>query len=296
MSTATLQAELKLDAKATLGEGAIWHPTENKLYWIDIEGQQLYIYDPETGINESYNMEARIGTVVPIAAEGVLVALQNGIHSFDVNSGQLTLINQPLTDPEIRFNDGKCDPAGRFWVGSMHLKQTEGKASMYRMDSDGSVHTMFDSATISNGLAWSSDKTKMYYVDSPLHRVDVFDYDNATGNISNRRTAIRIPDDLGDPDGMCIDANDTLWIALWGSNAVGRFDPINGKLLEKVKVPAPQISSCTFGGEQLDTLYITSARENMSETQLTEHPSSGGLFAVKTPYKGVPAHLFKKAF
>lgn len=289
----TLKAELVIDTKATLGEGAIWHPTEKKLYWIDIEGQYLYRYDPETKINDSFELGERVGTVVPVIGGGVLVALQNGIHFLDTQTGTLRFINNPLTDTNIRFNDGKCDPSGRFWVGSMHLQQTKGTAALYRMDTDGSIQKMVDGVTISNGIAWSSDKRKMYYVDSPLHRIDVFDYDDATGNISNRRTVIIVPDNLGDPDGMTIDTEDKLWVALWGSNAVGRFDPTTGELLEKVEVPAPQITSCAFGGTNLDTLYITSAREGMNEDQLKEHPLSGALFAVKTSYKGRDANFYK---
>lgn len=291
-TTSVLQAGLISDAKATLGEGAIWHPTEKKLYWIDIEGKYLYRYDAATKTNDSFELGERVGTVVPVADGGLLVALQNGIHFFNTQTGELRLINNPLTDTNIRFNDGKCDPSGRFWVGSMHLEQTKGTAALYRLDTDGSVHKMLEDVTISNGIAWSSDKRKMYYVDSPLHRIDVFDYDDATGNISNRRTAITVPDDLGDPDGMTIDAEDKLWVALWGSNAVGRFDPTTGELLEKVDVAAPQITSCAFGGTNLDTLYITSAREGMNEEQIKEHPLSGGLFAVKTNYRGREANFY----
>lgn len=288
------KATLVVDAKATLGEGAIWHATEKKLYWIDIEGRCLFIYNPANNTNRQFFLGQRVGTVVPVDGGGVLVALQNGIHFLDTHTGSLTLLVNPLTNADIRFNDGKCDPSGRFWVGSMHLEQTTGTASLYRLNTDQSVDIITDGVTISNGIVWSLDKQKMYYTDSPLRRVDVFDYNDSTGFVSNRKTAFTIPDELGDPDGMTIDSEGKLWIAIWGSNAVGRFDPATGELLDKIFVPAPNITSCAFGGEDLDTLYITSAREGMNEEQLKEFPLSGGLFAVKTRYRGVEAFFYRK--
>lgn len=283
---------LEIDARAYLGEGALWHPAEKKLYWINIKGKQLHIFDPQTKHNKTFDLPERIGTVVPVKNGGVLVALQTGIYFMDTATGKIKLITNPLTDKAIRFNDGKCDPAGRFWVGSMHLKQITGMATLYRMDIDHSVHTMVKDVTISNGIVWSGDKTKMYYVDSPLNTVDVFDYDNATGTISNRRVAVKIPDSIGGPDGMTIDAEDKLWVALWGGFAVGRFDPDTGELLQKVEVPAPNITSCAFGGDGLDTLFITTATQDMDEAQLKQYPLSGGVFSTRPGVKGVPAAFY----
>lgn len=251
------EAVLELDAKANLGEGAIWHPTENKLYWVDIEGKLLHIYDPETQTNKSLPVGARIGTVVPVADGGVLVALQTGIHKLDTKTGKLQWLNNPLPDSAMRFNDGKCDPAGRFWVGSLAMDSRKRGASLYRMEASGKVHTVLDSVTISNGIVWTADKKNMYYNDTPTMTVQAFDYNNTTGELSNRRIAVRIPQGIGAPDGMTIDAEGKLWVALWGGYAVARFDPNTGALLEKIKVPAPHVTSCAFGGKNLETLYIT---------------------------------------
>lgn len=286
-------AILEIDAKAYLGEGALWHPSEKKLYWINIEGRQLHIFDPQTKHNKTFDLPERIGTVVPVKNGGVLIALQNGIHFMNPHTGEITFITNPLTDKAIRFNDGKCDPAGRFWVGSMHLKQITGLASLYRMDTDKSVHKMLDNVTISNGIVWSADKTKMYYIDSPLNTVEVFDYDNASGSIGNRKVAVKIPDGIGGPDGMTIDAEGKLWVALWGGHAVGRFDPHTGELLQKVEVPAPNITSCAFGGDGFDTLFITTATQDMSEADLKKYPLSGGVFSAKPGVKGVPAAFYE---
>lgn len=283
---------LETDAKAQLGEGALWHPTENKLYWVNIEGRTLHIYDPVTKENQSFPVKERVGTVVPVKSGGALVALQNGIHFIDTNTGSLRFITNPLTNDSIRFNDGKCDPSGRFWVGSMHLRFAEGAASLYRMDKDRTIHKMLDGVTVSNGIAWTKNKKTMYYVDSHLRRIDAFDYNDADGTITNRRAVVTIPEGGGSPDGIALDAEGKIWAALWGANAVGRFDPQTGELLQKIEVPAPNVSSCAFGGKNLDTLYITTARGELSEAQLAAYPLSGGLFSVKPGVSGVPAEFY----
>ncbi len=285
--------KLEIDAKAELGEGGMWHPSENKLYWIDIEGKELHIFNPKDKTDIVLRVGERVGTVVPVSGGGALVALQTGIHFINTQTGELHFLANPLPHQNIRFNDGKCDPAGRFWVGSMHLEQTTGAASMYRLDADGSIHKMFDDVSISNGITWSADAKTMYYVDSPLNRIDAFDYNIESGAIKNRRVIVTIADELGGPDGMTIDKEGKLWVALWGGNGVGRFDPASGKLLQKIDVPAPHITSCAFGGEHLDTLYITSAREGLTEQQLKQYPLSGGLFSIIPGVNGVPAEFYK---
>ena len=287
-----LKAVLELDAKTILGEGATWHPTEQKLYWVDIEGMALHIYDPVTKINRTLPTGSRTGCVVPVECGGAIVALEKGLHSINTTSARLDFLINPLEEG-IRFNDGKCDPSGRFWVGSMALDQREGAAALYRFDKDQTIHKMLDNVTISNGIAWSADKKHMYFVDSPTNCIFVFDYDDASGNISNRRTLVHIPADEGSPDGMTIDANGNLWTALWGGNAVACWHGGTGKMIEKIEVPAPHVSCCTFGGADLQTLYITTAREGMSEEQLEKYPHSGGLFSVQPNVKGVPATLYK---
>jgi sugar lactone lactonase YvrE len=289
-----LHAELVLDAKTILGEGSIWHPGENKLYWIDIEGKSLHIYDPMIKEDKVFPLGSRVGTVVPVQNGGALVALQNGICKIDTKTGKLSLINNPLQDTvNIRFNDGKCDPSGRFWVGTMALNMKKGAAVLYRMDKDKTFHLVLDSVTISNGLVWTADKKTMYYNDTPTGTIQGFDYDDKTGEISNRRVVVRIPKGGGGPDGMTIDADGNLWVALWGAGMVGKFDPRTGELLQKVIVPAPNVSSCAFGGKDLKTLYITTARTGLNTDKLKEFPLSGGLFSAKPGVKGMPAEFYK---
>jgi sugar lactone lactonase YvrE len=289
----TIPATLVLDARTKLGEGSIWQPLENKLYWVDIEGMALHIYDPLTKKDIHFSTGSRTSTVVPLKNGGALIAMQNGIHKIDCKTGKLTLVCNPLSDPNIRFNDGKCDPSGRFWVGTMDLSFKKGAAVLYRMDYDKSIKQVLDSVTISNGIVWTADRKTMYYIDTPTGTVEAFDYDDASGTISNRRVAIRVPQGMGSPDGMTIDRHGNLWVALWGGGAVACFDPLTGELLKKVIVPAPNTSSCAFGGKNLDILYITSGREGLSAEELKKYPLSGGLFSAKPGVRGVPAFFYK---
>ena len=290
-----MKAKLVLDAKAQLGEGAIWHATTHLLYWVDIEGKKLHQYHPATGKTRTIEVEERIGTVVLAEEDKAIVALQNGIFALDLASGELTLIANPLAGlPDMRFNDGKCDPVGRLWVGSMHLSAQPNAASLYRLDADRSIERVLDDITISNGIAWALNHRTMYYIDTPTNCVQAFDYESSTGHITNPRVVVTIPKGEGHPDGMTIDEEGMLWVAHWGGNKVVRWNPATGEMLQKIDVPAPHVTSCAFGGDNLSTLYITTAREGLSAEQLATYPESGGLFSVEPGVKGIPAYLFGK--
>jgi len=288
-------ADSVLRAGAELGEAALWHPFEQKLYWVDVEGQALHIFDPITGNDVILPTGSRIGTVVPLEGANVLVALQKGIFEMDTITGALTFITNPLKSPDCRFNDGKCDPAGRFWVGTKCGDGRTPEALLYRMDGDRSIHQMLDYVFISNGITWSLDKTTMYYIDTPTRSVQAFDYDNNSGSIKNGRIIVRIPENAGFPDGMTIDIEGNLWIALWGGFAVVKYNPESGQHLLSVKVEAPNVSSCAFGGKNLDILYITTARSELSTEDLKRFPLSGNVFAVKPGVAGLRPNFFKKA-
>lgn len=287
------QARSVFHAQAALGEGSLWNPAgPAQLYWVDIEGRALHVFDPATRQDVDWPTGARIGTVVPMRNGNVLVALQNGLHQLALDTGRLTLLANPLTDANLRFNDGKCDPAGRFWVGTFDLQERPRAGTLYRFDPDGQLHIMLRHITNSNGLAWSADKTTFYYIDTPTLVVQAFDYDHATGSIANPRPIIHFPVIAGVPDGMTIDAEGKLWVALWGGGAVHRYDPGTGALLQVVEVPAPFTSSCAFGGPDLRTLFITTARQGLTAAQLRQFPLSGDLFAVEPGVGGVPAYVF----
>ena len=288
-----MKAQLLLDAQALLGEGALWHATTKQLFWVDIEGKKVHQYRPDNGETRSIDVGERIGTVVLTSGNEAIVALQNGLFRLNLTDESLTLITNPLENmPDIRFNDGKCDPMGRLWVGSMHLSAQPGVASLYRMNSDRTVERVLDDITISNGIAWSLDHQTMYYIDTPTYWVQAYDYEPDTGRITHPRVVIRVPEEVGPPDGMTIDEEGMLWIAHWGGNRVIRWNPETGEPLATIEIPAPLVTSCAFGGDDLSTLYITTARAGLSDEQRAQYPYSGGLFSIQPGVRGVAAHLF----
>jgi len=221
------------------------------------------------------------------------MALQEGFYFLDTDSGKLTSIADPEEHiPDNRFNDGKCDPAGRFWAGTMAQDHHADAGHLYMMDNDLVVMKKFGPVSISNGLCWSLDNTTMYYIDSPTRKVLAFDYNNETGDISNPAECIRFSEKDGYPDGMTIDCKGNLWIARWDGWSVGCYNPTTGELIEKIDVPAQQVSACAFGGENLDTLYITTAQEDFTEQQRQEQPLAGRLFQIKPGVRGVPSFAF----
>ena len=286
----TKTLELVLDAKARLGEGAIWHAQKGLLYWVDIENALLHIYDPESGNNREINVGQRVGTVVPRKKGGVMVALEKGFAALDLDSGALTPIADPESHTGNRFNDGKCDPAGRFWAGTMGPKKS---ANLYRLDPDLSVHKMIEEIGCSNGIAWSLDHKTMYYIDTTAECVVAYDYDNGSGRISNKRVSVSIPSkDHGWPDGMTLDAEGMLWVGMWDGWSIKRWDPESGKLLETLKLPVARVTACAFGGPDLRTLYITTAWTGLSEADREKQPQAGALFKCRPGVAGIPAPEF----
>ena len=287
--------ELALDSRALLGEGAIWNAALQRLHWVDIEAQRVFTYDPVTGENRGCDIGQMVGTVVPRAAGGLMLALHRGFAALDPASGQVRLLPPPpeLDPALVRFNDGKCDPAGRFWAGTIALaKGPKPLGRLYRLDADGTVRVMLRNVGNSNGIVWSRDRRTLYYIDTPLRRVDAFDYDDASGAITNRRTVIAIPPDLGRPDGSTLDAEGMLWIAMWEGWGVTRWDPQTGALLQTVRLPVARVTSCAFGGPGLDTLYVTSARQGLTAEQLGAQPLAGGLFRMRPGVSGLRAPAY----
>ena len=222
-----------------------------------------------------------------------MLALKNGFASFDLETEQLTLIADPETHlPGNRFNDGKCDAAGRLWAGTMGIEPKSASGHLYSLHPDLTVHRHLDNLTISNGLAWSLDHQTMYFIDSPTQQVVAFDFNLEMGTLSNQRVVIEIPKEAGLPDGMTIDSDGKLWIALWGGSQVAQWDPVSGQCLRQIPVPASQVASCAFGGPNLDVLYITTARIGLSPTDLATQPQAGGLFKTQPGVRGVPAYEF----
>lgn len=289
-----MDAVVALKVNAKLGEAAIWDIDNQKLYWVDIEGRSFNIFDPASGENRFYQTGKRIGTVVPINADTVLVALEDGIATIDIQKASIDYVLK--TDihkvNNQRFNDGKCDPRGRFWVGTLSMDGVAQKSSLFCINKDFNLSEKLTGISISNGIAWSIDGSLMYYIDTPTSEVIQFDYDLESGTIGNRKTIIKIAKEDGYPDGMTIDSQGMLWVALWDGFGVIQIDPSNGNILRKINLPVPKVTSCAFGGPDLDQLYITTASVEMTEEELIKYPLSGSVFTANVKVTGLPPNHF----
>ena len=291
--TATSEVELVLDAHAELGEGPTWHAAESALVWVDITRRLVHRYTPATGRDESIDVGQHVGAAAPRAAGGLVLALRDGFGILDTATGRVEMIADIEADhPGNRMNDGKCDSAGRFWAGTMAYDNRPGAGALYRLETDHHVVKVLSDVTISNGIGWSPDDRLMYYIDTPTLGVDVFDYDAGTGSIERRRRLITIPPEAGSPDGMTVDSDGFLWVALWRGWAAHRYSP-EGVLDRVVKLPVARVTSCVFGGPDLADLYITSASIELSPDALRDQPHAGGLFRSRPGVVGLPQHSFK---
>ena len=290
------KVELVCEIPSKLGEGAIWNYKTSELYWVDIEGEKLHVFDTETKMNKTLEMPCKIGTVVPCIEESkAVVALEDGIYIVNLKTNELKLLSDIESDMlENRFNDGKCDPNGNLWVGSIYMPQSKPEASLYKVQTDGKVEKMLGNITISNGIVWTKDGKTMYYIDTPTQKIKAYDFDLEKSTISNERVVVEVAKKDGFPDGMAIDENDMLWVGMWNGNAVAQFNPKTGKLIQKIQVPAHNVTSCAFGGENLDELYITTASVDMTEDEKREYPFAGSLFRIKLDVKGVKSTFFNQ--
>ncbi|GAB2787197.1 SMP-30/gluconolactonase/LRE family protein [Rhabdobacter roseus] len=287
------QAEVALELEATLGEGPLWHPEEQKLYWVDIEQQKVHQYDPERQTHQHWKLPKKVSALVPGAQPGTLVvALQGEIASFDPATEALTaLVDVEKDKPANRCNDGKCAPDGRLWVGTMSTESEDKAGALYCLDGALQLRLVRDHCTIPNGMAWTTDGRTMYFIETSESCVRAFDYDSEKGTLTNERVVVK-PEEGGSPDGMCIDAEGKLWIGFWDGQRVGCYDPQTGQLLAEVEVPAVNVTSCAFGDADLGTLYITTARDGVSDEQLEKYPLTGSLFRCRPGVKGTLADSF----
>ena len=270
----------------------MWRAETQALVWVDIESASVCCFYPATGENQTWDVGEKPGLAVPAEKGDLILGTSVGFVRLDLDSGELSPIIDPEQDlPNNRFNDGKVDPEGRLWAGTMGMNEAPNVGSLYRLNRNLSADKLFDQVSISNGMAWTSDHKTFYYIDSPTRRVDVFDCDMAGGSVSNRRTAFELPSGMGYPDGMCIDNEGMLWVALWQGWGVARFEP-DGTLLAKVEVPVECVTSCCFGGENWDELYITTSSRDLDRTGRTEQPLAGGVFRCKAGVSGPPTNLF----
>ncbi|NOT76223.1 MAG: SMP-30/gluconolactonase/LRE family protein [Cyclobacteriaceae bacterium] len=294
VSTIDLKPEVVLDYKCLLGEGPVWDSQRNVICWIDILNGNIHQYSPESKKHETFPMGQMIGSFSICTNGNFLAALKNGFAFVDRQSGSIENIIDPESDkPGNRFNDGKCDPQGRFWAGTLALSEEKGAGSLYTLDRDLTVTKKLSDVTISNGLAWTGDQQTLYYIDTPTSSIFSFSFEKDTGKISDRKVIIKIPTSDGYPDGMSIDAEGMLWIAHWDGWQLSRWNPSTGEKLLKINMPVARVTSCTFGGDNFEDLYITTARKELTEEQLAKQPLAGSLFVIKkSGFKGVRAIPF----
>jgi sugar lactone lactonase YvrE len=276
---------------AKLGEGVLWHPVRQSLFWVDILGRTVFETRLDGDATRQLGLEQFVGALVPTADGGLVAALHRGIHRLDPETGATGLLATPADhDPELlRFNDAKCDPQGRLWGGTIAFADTPGTAKLYRVDPDRSVRVMRTGVTVSNGLAWSADGRTLYYIDSPTRCVQAFDFDGDTGAITRHRIALDLTSTPGFPDGCTIDTEGRLWIAHWDGARVTCWDPVKARLVDTLHVPVARPSSCTFGGPKLDTLFISSAADATTPAAAEGAPRGGYVFCADPGAQGRPA-------
>lgn len=259
------------------GEGPIWW--QDKLVYVDIEGHALVELDPDSGEETVYEMGDRIGTVVPRASGGYLCAGDSGIYTFDPASGKKESLADPEADkrPNNRFNDGKCDPAGRFWAGTISLVKKTGDANLYMLDAQHDLTVKIPEVTNSNGICWNAAAHTMYYIDTPTRKIRAYDFDRESGRIAEAGVIVDTEAAGYDssPDGMTIDAEDKLWVAFCHGGCVVRFDPKTGEKLEQIDIPAVETTACAFGGPDLDRLFVTTGIKKDAD-----EPDAGKVFVI----------------
>lgn len=294
-----MKPELLYDTKAGLGEGPIWDARTQTLYWVDIFDKRIYAGPDLLAELDEYEF---LGCIAPREKGGLILALSGDARhmderrfsfaSLETDSAKLTLLSA-LTDElsSNRFNDGKCDPRGRFLAGTMDKGETKPTGSLYSFDGK-SIMKILSDITISNGMTWSPDYKTFYYIDTRTRQVRAFDYDLETGAIANSRLVVYVPESLGWPDGMTSDTQGNLWIAMWGGARVTQWTPNTGELLEQIPIPAMNVSSCVFGGRNMNELYLTSARKGLDEAVLKQYPLTGGVFRLETKVEGMPTFAF----
>lgn len=278
-----------------LGEGPVWDAEENIICWIDILNGELHQFSPVLKTHSIIAVKEMIGSFALCSNGDFIAALQNGFAFIDRTTGAINRIANPeLHLPGNRFNDGKCDPAGRFWAGTMSLTETPLAGNVYLLDKDLVVTKKIEQVSISNGMAWSRNCQTFYYIDTPTYSIVAYDYNNITGEITNKKVVIQIPEREGFPDGMTIDEDGMLWIAHWNGWQVARWNPATGEKLYAIKIPVAKVTSCTFGGADLNDLYITTAKVDLTEMELKQQPLAGGIFVVPNcGFKGLPAVKFR---
>ena len=280
-----------IQSQCFLGEGPLWIAELGCFFWVDIDKGNLHRYHLASEKLEIRHFPHYLAVTLQGQNGKLILGLDRKLVRYDWERQELETLCEVEADLTLnRFNDGKVDPQGRIWIGTLSTLFTEGAGSLYRIDSDFKPEVQLKNLTISNGMAWTEDQETFYFIDTPTRKIQEFAFDLESGAIEFRRIAVEIPEGLGFPDGMCIDQEGMLWVAHYGGSGVYRWDPNTGQLLDKIDLPVPHVTSCCFGGENLDLMLITTAQENMSEDDLKKYPKSGDVFLVQLDVRGFKAN------
>jgi len=278
-----------LKAKATIGEGPVWSVKEQRLYWTDIPEKKLHVFDPGDGSNKTYELSEIVTSIAPRKNAGLVLSMRKSIAFFDPETGKLDVLPDAEPDrPGNRFNDGKCDRQGRLWAGTMGDVDWDSPiGNLYRMDPNAKLTKAVEGVRCSNGLGWSPDSKTMYFCESFAYKIHAYDFEAATGNISNRRLFASLEGKNGAfPDGLTVDAEGFVWSAQPQFGRLARYDP-KGEIERIIELPVTRGTSCMFGGKDLDVLYVTTMRATLTEEQLAQEPLAGSLLALRPGVRGI---------
>ena len=286
-----IQAKVFVKVRCELGEGPFWH--DDHLWWVDIPRGHLHSADKTGRIRTTDSVGQKLGASAPIGNDRFILALEKDLAIFDRKSSSLrTVATHDTSYAGARFNDGKCDPAGRFLAGTLSDSESEPVCALYSYAPDREIGKIREGIILSNGLAWDSQGTTLYYIDSLTYEIAAFVYCIESGSLGAHRVVIRIPPKMGIPDGMDIDVDGNLWIAHWGAASVCCWSPQTGECLYKIALPCTQPTSCCFGGPGYTRLYITTAREGLSDEELSKQPLAGHVFVCEPGTQGFPINVF----
>ncbi|ARM75445.1 SMP-30/gluconolactonase/LRE family protein [Acidianus manzaensis] len=274
--------------KAKLAEGPVYDLELNKLFWVDIDGKKIVIKDLENKEEKEITTSDLVSSLCVINNTEVIATIRHDFYIINIDSGNiLSKIDGQENDLENnRFNDGKCDKLGRYWAGTMNMLKDKPSGNLYKLEGN-KIEKMLSQLTVSNGLGWNPENNIMYLIDSPIRKVYSFDYDLNKGEIFNRKVLIDFKDEVGNPDGMTVDEEGYLWIAHWNGGKISRWSP-NGKKVFEIKLPVTYVSSVTFGGKEMNELFITTAYKE-------DEPLSGKVFTYKTDTRGLPNNRFNRS-
>ena len=275
---------------AQLGEGPVWDDCSDELVWVDISNRLIHRWDPVTGASTSVSTDADVGAVVLCRDGGMMAAVECDLWKVSA-TGEWTLLASVEPKPGVRFNDCRADPRGRLWAGTLHRDREPGQAALYRLEPGGELELVLPERTISNGIGWSPDGETMYYIDSTTWSVVSYAYDLDSGELGPQTAFVEIDPADGLPDGLMVDAEGGVWVCLFGGAKVRRYQP-DGVLDQQIALPLTNPTCPAFGGPDLRTMYITTARHRLSAEQLEREPNAGTLLQLDVGVGGLAAHRF----